>query len=250
MLPGKISINIHPIVKGGALHEQKDLISFLKKEKDIHERFDEGNNHVDLDESTFDCIRLLVGNKDIKEEEIIHAATILSSDFSIDPLDEILWIVDRCKYQVCASDLFFIISVVIDIEGMEIPLAYISLLVDERITLFGKKAGFFIGIRKSFSFAVAQALGASKEYPKMSGLLIEAVEIIARFYEAKAIFTFPLARMYHILCSHYGFSTLAIEDGEERLEAAEEAIKVGYCAPCLTLVDMDGAEDVVYRLFE
>lgn len=250
MLPGKITLNVYTILKDRCRYAQKDLLSFLNKEKDIHEYFAEGNIDTKLDEEIYSWIRLLASNKDIKEKEIIDTGKIICDELSIDPLDEILSIVDKCKYQACNSDAYFIISVSINIENISIHLAYISLLIDDRITLFGKKAAFFIGIRKSFSFAVSQKLGASKEYPKVSGLLIEAVEAISRSFDAEAIFTFPLANMYKILCSYYNFSTLSDIDEEERDKIINTEIKIGYWAPCQTLVDLDGAEDVVYRLFE
>ena len=237
-----ISLIISPVLRNYKYIHKSALITFLKKEKAIYK------NINTIDEEILHNVSSLC-QKPIHKDEILKKweELDLPKEFSDDPLNEILSTIKLCRFPRCNSEQYIILTVTANTKESEIAIGYISVLIDSRIKLFDAKALFFVGIRKTFSYFIAQKLGMKQQLPKITSILIPHIEELARFYNIKYIFTFPLNNMYHILKNHYEFKALYSDDELDN-DNKHDKLQIEYFSPC-TLLITDGEDDsAVWKL--
>lgn len=256
----KLVVNNHNIMINGRLDEHQAILDFLKREKSYNldtSCIDFSKNVPSrifdtLSKEIYKDVDRLCHNTRPTLDEVSVAIGKVVSDFNDDPLNEILGTIYMCEnHNHCASELYAVLTVNVSFPGdsqtQSSPiLAYVSILSDPRILLHNEKAVFFIGIRKSVAFAVAEKIDLNWISVKMTSLLIPAIAELAKTFGAKYIFTYPLYNMNAILTTYYGFSELYSSD-EIDLQR-EEKVQVSYFSPNITLTSpADDDAGCVYK---
>jgi len=199
------SVQILPLVVDYQLQSQNiSLIRlFYNKEVDLESYFDSFKKPKHIPDFLLKQVEQLNQTKTKQTESLVDFYIKALHNQSINPTLEIIAILDNLTSKT-PKNCAIVIS-----KYKEIILGSVCIFIDPRTTLYSKKVGFFIGIRKSTALIVAQKLNPHiwNEY-RLSKELIPAMEKYALQKSAKALSTIPFTNMANILRKHYKFSKM------------------------------------------